>query len=105
MALWWTSPPSRSRRLLITKVAADVESIPSRFLSAEPTSTDLVCDLRPEGVPEDLHPNQFFESLLTRAFERLPVTERGQARQQYGGRELPTAEVEPPGGPVGPTPG
>jgi len=54
------------------------------------------------AVPEDLHPNQFFESLLTRAFERLPVSERDGARRLYGDRELPTAEVEPTGGPTGP---
>jgi hypothetical protein len=55
------------------------------------------------SVPDDLHPNQFFDAVLTRAFERLPVSERDGARRLYGGRELPTVEAEPAGGPSGPT--
>lgn len=33
-----------------------------------------------ERVPSDLGPNQFYEALLTRAFDRMPVSERAAAR-------------------------
>jgi hypothetical protein len=53
-------------------------------------------------VPTDLGPSQFYEALLTRVFERLPVSEREAARRLYGREALPTAELKPEHGPAGP---
>jgi len=98
--------PNAYQRLLDMLRKLRMETAPSRaydatmLILASPM-TDGV-GLVMSAVPEDLHPNQFFESLLTRAFERLPVSERDGARRLYGDRELPTAEVEPTGGPTGP---
>lgn len=99
--------PSAFNRLLDMLRKLRMEAAPSRAYDA---TTLVLASPMTEGsallmsaVPEDLHPNQFFEALLTRAFERLPVTEREGARHLYGGRELPTAEAEPTGGPSGPT--
>ncbi len=54
------------------------------------------------AVPDDLGPSRFFEDLLTRVFERLPVSERAAARAMYRRDQLPTVEVSPPDGPTGP---
>ena len=35
------------------------------------------------SVPDDLHPNQFFESALSAVFERLPASERRIARDNF----------------------
>jgi hypothetical protein len=83
-----------------------MEAAPSRaydattLILASPMSDGAALVM--SAVPEDLHPNQFFDAVLTRAFERLPVSERDGARRLYGGRELPTVEAEPAGGPSGP---
>lgn len=98
--------PNAFQRLTDMLRKMRMETAPSRaydattLILARPTADGV--ELDSENVPSDLNPDQFFATLLTRAFERLPVTEREQARRQYGGRELPTAEAEPSGGPEGP---
>jgi hypothetical protein len=64
--------------------------------------TSAVLDIA--NVPQDLGPSQFYEALLTRVFERLPVSERVAARGLYGRTNLPTLEVAPTAGPQGPAP-
>ncbi len=85
-----------------------METAPSRAYDATTLILGIPTDdgvrLEMDQVPEDLHPGQFFEALLSRAFERLPVSERDQARKLYGGGELPTAEAQPGDGPKGPGP-
>jgi hypothetical protein len=72
------------------------------FLLARPSATDSA-ELVIADVPRRPRPEQFYESLLKRVFERLPVSERVAARQLYGRRELPTTEVAgQTGAPIGP---
>lgn len=54
-------------------------------------------DLQMKQVPVDVAPAQFFERLLSTAWERLSVSERATARELYGKVRLPTAEVQPSG--------
>lgn len=73
------------------------------LLLAKPTGGSRA-ELMLLDVPDDLAPGQFYEALFRRVFERLPVSERAAARDLYGRKELPTAEVLPatdaPTGPV-----
>ncbi len=101
--------PNAFARLLDMLRKLRSETWPGRAYDAS-----MLIIARPEGeanarlsmdrVPPDLAAGQFFEALLTRAFERLPVSERAEARRLYGRDTLPTAEAEPAGGPEGPLP-
>jgi hypothetical protein len=100
--------PKTFARMLDMLRKLRLETAPSRAYDATTlilaSPSDDGVRLEMDQVPEDLHPGQFFDAVLSRAFERLPVSERDQARKLYGGRELPTAEAKPADGPKGPEP-
>ena len=101
--------PNAHARLLDMLRKLRLETSPERaydatmLIFAKPGG-DTHAMLSMDRVPPDLGPGQFFEALLTRSFERLPVSERAAARRLYGRESLPTAEVDLTDGPSGPLP-